>query len=211
MFVAVAGAAPGVGKSTLATALAGWLSAQGLAVDHFREEEILSRPEFAAVAAEFRAGGGVALATLRAAVAGYVTSIRAARTDVVVADALLPFVPSLLAWGHSEAAIADFLADLAGVLEPVTPILLFLDGDPQTALPRAAAREGGPEWLDWFLAKLGVPDVPAAAAVLTRQRDVTLRVVPWPVHVIETDTRTPDDVLRAARAVFGTRPPDVTS
>ena len=207
MFVAVAGAAPGIGKSTLAGALAGWLSAQGLAVDHFREEEILSRPEFAAVAAEFGAGGEVAPATLRAAMVDYVASIRAAGTDVVVADALLPFVPSLLAWGHSETAISEFLADLASVLEPVTPLVLFLDGDPETALPRAAAREN-PQWLAWFLAKLGVPDLPAAAAFLRAQRDLILRVVPWPVHVIDgADVRTPDDVLRAAQAVFRTRPP----
>lgn len=98
MFVAVAGAAPGIGKSTLAGALAGWLSAQGLSVDHFREEEILTRPEFAAVAAEFGAGGEVGLATLRAAMVDYVASFRAAGTDVVVADAAAREDPRWLAW-----------------------------------------------------------------------------------------------------------------
>ena len=42
-----------MGKSTLCTGLAAALPGQ---VDHFREEEVLTRPAFSAVAAEFRTG-----------------------------------------------------------------------------------------------------------------------------------------------------------
>lgn len=57
VFVAVLGAVPGVGKSTLCAGLARTLATSGWPVDHFREEEILTRSEYTAVAAEFRAGG----------------------------------------------------------------------------------------------------------------------------------------------------------
>jgi hypothetical protein len=40
MLVAVWGAAPGVGKSTLCAGLTGWLADAGLRVDHFAEEDI---------------------------------------------------------------------------------------------------------------------------------------------------------------------------
>ena len=61
--------------------------------------------------------------------------------DVVVADALVPFVPSLLAMGCSDQAVSEFVAELTGLLAPVRPVLVFLDGDSRTALARAAARE----------------------------------------------------------------------
>jgi thymidylate kinase len=195
----VLGTAPGIGKSTLCAALARWLPARGRSVDHFREEEILTRREFAAVATEFRAGGPVRLETLLAAVADFVSS---AEADVVIADSLVPFVPSLRAWGYPEETIARFLDDLAAVL---TPVVLYLDGDPLTALPRAAARED-PSWLHWFLDKLAhypgsaVHDLPSAAAYLSRERDLILRLLaaqPWDVLVI--DEGNPDTVFRTAQ------------
>lgn len=89
VFVAVLGAAPGVGKSTLCVGLARALTADGWSVDHFREEEILSRSAYAAVAAEFRATGVVRPETLLTATTQYVNDTTA---DVVVADALFPYL-----------------------------------------------------------------------------------------------------------------------
>jgi broad-specificity NMP kinase len=57
VLVTVWGASPGVGKSTLCAGLSQSLVEAGLAVDHFREEEILTRPQFAAVAEDYRATG----------------------------------------------------------------------------------------------------------------------------------------------------------
>jgi Mrp family chromosome partitioning ATPase len=142
VFVAVVGAAPGVGKSTLCAGLTRALTDRGLSVDHFREEEILSRPAYAAVAAEFRANGVVRSDQLLAATVGYVGS---ATADVVIADALFPYLPSLRAWGHTPEQIAGFLDDLADI---VRPVVLYLDGDPLVLLPRAAARETDPDWLN---------------------------------------------------------------
>ncbi|WP_406122011.1 hypothetical protein [Streptomyces sp. NBC_00989] len=148
VLVSVWGAAPGVGKSTLCAGLSRSLAGAGLRVDHFREEEILSRPQFAAVAEEFGATGAVGPETLVAATARFGESVPAHGDDVVIADALVPFVPTLPAMGHGEEAIDAFMTDLASVLAPVRPVVVFLDGDTGTALSRAGEREG-PKWLDW--------------------------------------------------------------
>ncbi len=99
----------GVGGDGAGVGLSRSLAGAGLRVDHFREGEILTRPEIAAVAEEFGATGAVGLGTLVAATARFVGSVVAHGDDVVIADALVPFVPTLLA--------------------PVRPTVVFLDGD----------------------------------------------------------------------------------
>ena len=185
VFVAVLGAAPGVGKSTLCVGLARALTADGWSVDHFREEEILSRSAYAAVAAEFRATGVVRPETLLTATTQYVNDTTA---DVVVADALFPYLPSLRAWGHSPDRIAGFLDDLIRIVQPV---VLYVDDDPAAALARAAARETDPGWLNWYIAKLaaapgsGGHDLPTAAAYLRAERDLTLELLGrWTFRVL---------------------------
>ncbi|HEV7653903.1 MAG TPA: hypothetical protein VGP36_04080 [Mycobacteriales bacterium] len=190
VFIAVLGAAPGVGKSTLCSGLAAALPGR---VDHFREEEILTRPAYAEVAAEFRAGGEVRPSTLLAATSAFVGRCDG---DFVVTDALFPYLPSLRAWGHSPAALGSFLAALA---EIVRPVVLYLDEDPLVALPRAAARED-PTWLDWYLDKLGVPDVASAASHLCAERDLTLDLLSsWDLHVLPPAD--PVVLLRAATEI----------
>lgn len=78
-----------------------------------------------------------------------------------VADALMPYLPSLFAFGMSEQSAAEFLA----------------------ALRHAGEREGA-GWLDWFVAKVAgyatetaVHDLESAAAYLRAERDLTLRLL----------------------------------
>lgn len=209
VLITVWGASPGVGKSTLCAGLSSWLAATGLRVDHFREEEILTRPQFAAVAEEFEATGTVAPGTLIAATAKFVDAVVSSGDDVVIADALMPFVPTLLAMGHSEETIDAFMTDLTAVLAPVRPAMVFLDGDAESALSRAAAREGE-QWLDWYVGKLAryqvdpqVADVASAVNYLLRERAVTLDAVrrkDWKLIVVErADELPPDEVLRVAQ------------
>jgi hypothetical protein len=209
VLIAVWGASPGIGKSTLCTGLAQWLSGEGLQVDHFQEEEILTRPQFAPVAGRFLATGAVEPAELLSATAQFADSVLACGIDVVIADAVMPYVPSLLAMGHSDQAIGAFAGDLAGILARLHLVMIFLDGDAGAALSRAAAREG-PGWLDWYIGKLAsyhvepaVHDGGSAAEYLRRERAVTLSVARrqnWGLVVIDHATeRTPDDVLQAAR------------
>ena len=206
VLISVWGAAPGVGKSTLCGGLARRLADAGLRVDHFREEEVLTRPQFAAVAEAFRTTGAVGPETLIAATGEFVASVLASGDDVVIADALVPFVPTLLAMGHDEAAIDAFLTDLTEVLSPLSPVMVFLDGNAGAALSRAAGREEG--WLDQYVGKLArygvtppVTDVASAVRYLARERAVTLAAVArhgWHLAVIErADELSPGEVLRA--------------
>ena len=146
VLIAVAGAAPGIGKSTLCTALAGWLSGLGLRVDHFREDEVLTREEFSSVAAEFEARGAVQLPTLLNGVAAFVLSIQAGGDDVVIADSLVPFIPSLLAWGHSEDAMTRFLHDLTCLLKPVAPIVVSSTATHSPLCPGPPTARGRAGW-----------------------------------------------------------------
>ena len=207
VLVSVWGAAPGIGKSTLCAGLSRSLSGAGLRVDHFREEEILTRPQFGAVAEEFGATGAVGLETLVAAAERFVAAVPAHGDDVVVADALVPFVPTLLAMGHGEETIDAFMADLTRVLAPVRPVVVFLDGDAGVALSHAGEREG-PEWLDRYVGKLTayevtppVSDLASAVTYLRRERAVTLGAVRrhgWGLVVVErADELTPGEVLEA--------------
>jgi len=201
LLVAVDGASPGVGKSTLCNGLAASLAAAGTAVDHFREEEILSRPEFADVAEQFTATQTVRLDSIVDAVTAFVINADANGTEVIVADALLPFIPSLIVWGYDESAIGAFLDRISAAIAPARVVLLYVDGDPDVALRRAADREE-PGWLEWLVGKLGVPDRAAAIRHLENQRDLTLRLVgrqPWELIVLsDALERSPDQLLQAA-------------
>lgn len=213
--IAVTGSAPGVGKSTLCAALNGWLTGLGLRVDHFREEDIANRAEFAPLIAEFTTTGEVRLATLLATTSDYLSAVRTAGFDFIVADSLVPFLHSLVAWGHGEQAMAGFLDELSAMLAALRPVLVYLDGDPAATLPRAVGREE-PGWLDWLIAKFSryrvnpaVHDFETACAYLRHQREVTLRLVgaqPWELVIIDNAHQlSPAGVEDAVRAVLSGR------
>jgi hypothetical protein len=174
----------------------------------------LTRPQFAAVAGEFKATGAVDLGTLIATTVEFVDAVLATGDDVVIADALMPYVPTLLAMGHGEETIDAFMTDLTEVLAPVCPVMVFLDGNAEAALSRAVRREGE-QWLDWYVEKLAryevsppVADVASVVKYLLRERAVTLDTVGrknWGLVVIESaDGLPPDEVLRTAQR--GLRP-----
>ncbi|MFI2263169.1 hypothetical protein [Streptomyces tubercidicus] len=207
--LAVAGNSPGVGKSTLCHSLADWMRSTGATVDHFEEADILTRPAFRPVAEEFADGShSVRPETLVAATHAYVTGSRAAGTDVLVTDALLPFIPSLVAWGHDEPTIARFLGELATAVEPTQVTVVYVQDDPATALQRAVDREG-PDWEKWYVAKLAaspgtrsVHDLPSAAAHLRDEAALTHRLLaatPWKVLPVDVAGLDPHQTARHVR------------
>ncbi|KUL49360.1 hypothetical protein ADL22_08575 [Streptomyces sp. NRRL F-4489] len=207
--MSVIGNSPGVGKSTLCRSLATWLAESGATVEHFAEADILTHPAFRPVAEEFGDGTGtVRPDTLVAATRAYVTGARAAGTDFLVTDALLPFIPSLVAWGHDEPAIAAVLADLAAAVHPTQVTVVYVQDDPATALRRAIDREG-PAWADWYVSKLAaspgtrtVHDLDSAAAHLRHETALTERLLattPWHVLPVHTTTRTPTQTATHTR------------
>ncbi|MFD6275388.1 hypothetical protein ACFWFI_07420 [Streptomyces sp. NPDC060209] len=196
--ISVIGSSPGVGKSTLCRAVAEWLTGVGAAVDHFEEPDILTRPAFRAVAEEFADGAGVVRpATLVACTRAYVAeSLRAGR-DYLVTDALLPFIPSLVAWGHDEETLVHVVEELARAVEPAQVTVVYVHDDPATALRRAIEREGG-AWGDWYVRKLAdspgtraVHDLASAADHLRFEADLTRRILegsPWRLVTVDVGT-----------------------
>jgi len=192
--VAVVGAVPGVGKTTLCRALTARLHDMGLRVELFDEADVLVRPEFARVAEEFRGTGAVSPRILVDATVAYLFAMADSKVEVAVTDSLMPFVPSLLAFGHDEPGIAEVAASLRERMPPAPTLAVVLHGDEERALARAAAREE-PEWLDWYGAKLAGyglvpshPDMADLCGYLARERDVTMRVLgalPWDVLVVD--------------------------
>ena len=178
--IAVFGAAPGIGKSTVCTALAATLSSNGVRVEHFREEDLFGRSAFADFAAGFTADGTIDMAKLVDSTICYLDSVAA---DVIVMDALIPYVPTLLALGYDEPEIDEVIDGLAARIAHVPTEFVFLDGDPEAALIRAIAREDE-GWIDRYVAKLvryGLtpPDAgrDGACLYLRRERDEMLRTV----------------------------------
>lgn len=147
LVIAVDGVAPGIGKSTLAAALAARLRESGLVVDRFREEDILTRPAYGTVARQFQETGRVEPVLLLSATERYLRDLRHDGVGVAVLDSLLPFVPSLLAWGHDLPTITAFVRDLTGILAQTRPLLVYLDGrsaPPWSGRSTARARHGCP-------------------------------------------------------------------
>lgn len=196
--ISVIGSSPGVGKSTLCRALADWLSRLGASVDHFEEADVLARPAFRPVAEEFAGGAGaVRPGTLVECTRAYVDQSLAAGRDCLVTDALLPFVPSLVAWGHDESTLVQVMKDLTGAVEPADVTVVYVHDDPATALRRAVEREGA-DWEDWYVGKLAsspgtrsVHDLPSAAAHLRFEAELTRRLLaltPWRVLTVDAGT-----------------------
>ncbi|MCX4675431.1 hypothetical protein OG413_08875 [Streptomyces sp. NBC_01433] len=207
--ISVIGSSPGVGKSTLCRAVADWLTDAGASVDHFEEADVLTRPAFRPVAEEFAGGAaGVRPATLVACTRAYVEESLGSGKDHLVTDALLPFVPSLVAWGHDENTLIHVMAELTRAVEPAEVTVVYVHDDPDTALRRAVDREGA-AWEDWYVARLAgspgtraVHDLASAAAHLRYEADLTRRLLartPWHLLTVEAG------VLNAQEAFAHTR------
>ena len=193
VLIAVTGDGPGLGKSTLVRLLHGALSSR-FEVELFREEDILTDPSFDTVMAEFRRTGEASIDALISGASRFSQSVRTRRPVVVVLDSLLPYLPSLFAWGLTDTEIADFFATLASALEPTRLIQLHLAGDVREGLQRASRREGG-DWLERQIVKTnsyrGSGQVSSAQDLVgyleagAQRARVLLRNAPWPVEEID--------------------------
>ncbi|MCL7380811.1 hypothetical protein [Streptomyces sp. 35G-GA-8] len=193
--ISVIGSSPGVGKSTLCRAVTDWLAGTGASVDHFEEADILTRSAFRPVAEEFAGGAGaVRPATLVACTRAYVEESLGAGRDYLVTDALLPFIPSLVAWGHDESGLVQVMEELTRAVEPAQVTVVYVHDDPETALRRAVEREGA-AWEHWYLRKLAdspgtraVHDLSSAADHLRFEADLTRRLLartPWRLLTVD--------------------------
>lgn len=215
--VAVAGVAPAVGTSTLAVGLHDWMTERGLSVDLVEEDEVLTRPVFAPMARELAVTGICTVATLTSSIEAFVNEVAESAYDVVICDALFPFVRSLHDWDSGEIAIDGFLADCTRALAAVPFTLVYVDADIYAALRHADVREPS-GWLEWYLANMirdepsaDLDPVDVAVDLLARERDEALRLMTqhgWDVRrVPESDLLTPAEILDLAkRQLSGTHP-----
>ena len=141
------GAVPGLGKTTLVRRLGGG------DVVTLLEDEIAGRPELADVMESFRRTGSATRELLLEATARLAATSRGRGPTVVVQDMLLPFTPSLLAWGWSDDEIVRFFGEIREACTGIELVELHLDGPARPALDRAIAREDD-GWLAWMIDKV---------------------------------------------------------
>lgn len=212
LLLAVAGVAPAVGKSTLARGLRDWLRGSGLDVDHVEDDELLTRPGLAPIAREIAVRESVTIETLVSTLGDFLSS---SDDDVVVMDALFPFVALLSEWGYGEHRIAGFCAEVAARLASVPVVVVYLDAHAGIALRRAADREPA-GWLDWYVEGLArtktsptSTEFEAAVDRLERERTLTLRLVEeqgWELVVIaKVDKLSVEAVLDQTRRALDQR------
>ncbi|WP_091521866.1 hypothetical protein [Microlunatus soli] len=143
----------------------------------------MTHPDYRTVAAEFGDSAQVAPGTLIDAFARYAGRCIDNGRDLVITDALIPHIPSLLAWGHSESEIASVITELEKVSGDLTVIIIMLTSDPAVTLPRAIAREAD-GWADSYIQKLTaapgtahVVDLPTAIQHLRDEAAVSRRLI----------------------------------
>lgn len=194
--IMITGGAPGVGKS----ALSGWLSRllqdRGLRVELFHEAEILDRAEFAELIAIWRRNGRPSRADILGAARRYLESYQARPVDVIVQDALFPFLPSLFAWGYPDQDIAGFLRELRTAARSFELVQVHLSGSATISISRAAQREGR-DWLETITGRAsawadgaGVVDPSSLAAYFERNDRRARRLLeeaPWATVVIDAN------------------------
>ena len=217
VFVMVTGAAPGLGKSTMARCLGGRLEAGGREVVTLLESVIAERDEFADVMSSFRSTGTATGAALVEATRRLAATFRE-RDAIVVQDMLLPYLPSLFAWGFSDEDIVDLFARISAACSGVELVQVHLDGSSALSVPRAVEREGL-SWLDWLIAKVDryadasapVTDLASLVEHLERARRrarTLLAEAPWPVVVVDADRgadRAIDDAALAVNRMLARR------
>jgi len=184
-----------MGKSTLTQAITDHLETAGLSVHMFREMEIEDHPAFVEVMKQFVVSGEATRPALLRAADTYLKLVDGL-AQVIVLDALFPYLPSLLAWGDTDVEITEFFAQMAGLLSNFEVVEIHLIGDLEAGLKRAGSREGG-DWLAKHIKKVsgyrGAPNVSTLedAAdyldVLALRSTMLLKNAPWTVAFINAD------------------------
>ncbi|HEY1653333.1 MAG TPA: hypothetical protein VGG09_15720 [Acidimicrobiales bacterium] len=178
----------------------------GRSVELFRELDIEDHPAFAAVMEEFTSTGEASRSTLLRAANEYLRQSEGRGAEVLVLDALFGYLPSLLAWGDTDAEIDDFFRRMAELFSDSRVLEIHLRGDLRAALDRAVTREGE-DWLTDQVKKTasfrGAPPIatPDEAVsylnVLAARAASLLERAPWTVSFVDADAGE-DDVLAQA-------------
>lgn len=174
--IMVSGASPGAGKSTLAAVLARRFSARGIASHALSEGELLTLPLFARFDREVGNNDARAIATFAEGVRALAADA-AASDSTWITDALLPGFFWLLGrypFGRVEACSDD----IARILHPLRPLVVYLDGDIAHLFGRATA-ERGAAWGERMVAAIQRWELPYYPDTPPRDLDDVIRFFGW--------------------------------
>lgn len=141
-FVMISGVSAGVGKTTLARALAGRRSGSGLPVDLFTEEQLFSREEFAEIGTAFRdrtyPSSEMMLEGYRRILAGLESD-----HEAIIFDWSCLGMISDLPWAEGRQDVLEAHAsEVARLTASMGPALIYLEAEPEVAVQRAVAQRG---------------------------------------------------------------------
>jgi hypothetical protein len=146
LFVMVTGVAPGIGKTTLAAGLVARASTAGLHAEPFEEGQIFTRPAFARFGRAFRDRSACPTAAMM--LDAYMALVgELGPNAAVVFDWSCLGMVSDLPWAEGRPdVLLRHARDVFELAQPLRPALLYLTGDIEVALARAAA-ERGERWI----------------------------------------------------------------
>jgi thymidylate kinase len=139
------GVSPGAGKTTLSDWLRLELTKRGENVFWIEEHHVNDLEIFAEVIKVFTQGADDYQTPLLKAAEMLVQQYMD-RDEIILMDSLFPSYTWLFASGVSKTVISEINQKLASVLQPLSPLIVWLDGDVPVLL-RRAVRQRGDEWL----------------------------------------------------------------
>lgn len=143
------GVSPGAGKTTLSDWLRLELTNQGHKIVWIEEHHVHDLEMFKEVVEVFTHGAEDYVTPLLRAAETLVQHYRN-KTDIVLTDSLFPSYTWLFSEGVPKATIAKFNQELAKVLAPLNPLIVWLNGDVSALLQRAIVQRGE-EWLNGLI------------------------------------------------------------
>lgn len=187
------GPGPGLGKSTLGRALVEKFISRGLSARLVCEYEVTDHPAFRGYVQSAEAGRADDTAALIEACRRFVAEIDVCGSEIIVLDSVIPCWDWLYSAGCTDTEVSAFSRVLAGVVSPLRPMLVFVEGDLHVALSRAI-EDRGMDWaLDLAERRVGRRDLDALGSYFRRLRAGSERMLElWPHRVFRVDTVTQD-------------------
>lgn len=174
--IMVSGSSPGAGKSTASEALARQLARHGSPCRWLSEGELLRMDGFAQFDEAVGSNDPDAIEVLLAA-ARTVTSKAVGSEETWITDALLPGF-FWLCGRYPPDRVAAFSSDVAQVLAPLRPLIVYLEVDVARAIARATQARGA-QWLELLVRAVQRWRVPYCPDTPLRTFDDVLRFFWW--------------------------------
>jgi DNA polymerase III delta prime subunit len=199
------GAGSGMGKSTLARAIAEHLLLRNIRTRFVEEHEVLEIPEFQDYVRQVEQGNGDDSDTLANCCAAYIRYLETRLPEIAVMDSFFPCWDWLLSADCSTKKVLRFTDFLSLQLKKLNPILIIVEGDNELALSRAIATRGKAWALDLAEKRTGVRQVSALVNYQLRLREAMETCLgSWPHKVIRINTTNQDSeqsLLKAIEAI----------